>query len=256
MKQYTLNLCSFLLLVLFPAFLSAQSSFPYFEYHFPDTLPERFHYDPLQTYQSLKAIPYDTTIYTARQHERFSKAYAVAKQSDLFRGHLYVDWHALENYLNTILDSITPPHLLTQSKLHVYPTTDPTENAFSLHDGTIYFNVGLMAEIQNEAALAHVLAHEIAHYLNDDARTRFYKFLALEGTAPWFIADDLKQATQYSKQQELQADKYAHRQITLKRRGQYFTYSGSITENKNIGEAVVQCKVILPILPINNVFSC
>jgi predicted Zn-dependent protease len=36
-------------------------------------------------------------------------------------------------------------------------------NAFALPNGAIYLNVGLLARLENEAQLAHVLSHEIAH---------------------------------------------------------------------------------------------
>ena len=43
---------------------------------------------------------------------------------------------------------------------------DSTElNAFALPNGSIYFNIGLLARIENEAQLATILAHEAAHFI-------------------------------------------------------------------------------------------
>jgi predicted Zn-dependent protease len=42
---------------------------------------------------------------------------------------------------------------------------DPTINASSLPDGTMLVDTGLLASVQNEAQLAFVLSHEIAHVL-------------------------------------------------------------------------------------------
>jgi predicted Zn-dependent protease len=41
---------------------------------------------------------------------------------------------------------------------------DPFLNAFALPNGAVYVHTGLLARVQNEAQLASVLAHEIAHF--------------------------------------------------------------------------------------------
>jgi len=46
-------------------------------------------------------------------------------------------------------------------RLHVL--RDPLVNAFALPNGGIYLNVGLLARLENEAQLAHVIGHEVAH---------------------------------------------------------------------------------------------
>ncbi len=46
---------------------------------------------------------------------------------------------------------------------------DPFLNAFALPDGSIYFHTGLLARMENEAQLATVLGHEIAHFINRDS---------------------------------------------------------------------------------------
>jgi predicted Zn-dependent protease len=46
---------------------------------------------------------------------------------------------------------------------------DPTLNAFALPNGRIYLHTGLLSRLENEAQLAAVLAHEMAHVIGRDA---------------------------------------------------------------------------------------
>ncbi len=56
------------------------------------------------------------------------------------------------------------PALAAQKvQFHFAVLRDPSMNAFSLLQGGIYVHAGLLARLDNEAQLAHVLAHEITH---------------------------------------------------------------------------------------------
>ena len=75
-------------------------------------------------------------------------------------GFIYQD-QALEDYLNQIAVKLQsePADL----KIRVKVIKDTHLNAFAYPNGTIYINSGLLARMDNEAQLAAVLAHEIAH---------------------------------------------------------------------------------------------
>lgn len=76
------------------------------------------------------------------------------------QGRLY-DNPILANYLNTVGQRLVPansPHLYAFRLL-----LDPTPSAQALTTGTIYVSTGLVSMLDNEAQLAYVLAHEIAH---------------------------------------------------------------------------------------------
>lgn len=49
---------------------------------------------------------------------------------------------------------------------------DDTFNAFALPDGSVFIHTGLLKELKNEAQLAAVLGHEIAHVTHEHSRKR------------------------------------------------------------------------------------
>lgn len=69
---------------------------------------------------------------------------------------------ALTAYLQRIMDRLYPEWAGT---IRVSLVDDPSLNAFALPNGSIYFHVGLLARLENEAQLATVLAHEGAHFV-------------------------------------------------------------------------------------------
>jgi beta-barrel assembly-enhancing protease len=76
-------------------------------------------------------------------------------------GQIYNDRHAT-NYLQGVMDRLYP-EFKGKIKVHIYDSTQL--NAFALPNGSIYFNIGLLARIENEAQLATVLGHEAAHFI-------------------------------------------------------------------------------------------
>ncbi|MBL4623433.1 MAG: M48 family metallopeptidase [Immundisolibacteraceae bacterium] len=66
-------------------------------------------------------------------------------------------------YITEVAAKLLPDNPALASQFHVQVLRDPTVNAFALPNGSIYLHVGLLARLENEAQLAHVLAHEIAH---------------------------------------------------------------------------------------------
>ena len=68
-------------------------------------------------------------------------------------------------YLNDIVKKIVSVNQELQSlDLRIVFTRDWWPNAACMADGSIVFNGGLMVYLQNEAELAFILCHEIAHY--------------------------------------------------------------------------------------------
>ncbi|MDZ4758307.1 MAG: M48 family metallopeptidase [Bacteroidota bacterium] len=52
----------------------------------------------------------------------------------------------------------------TYNKLRFYSVRFTNVNAFTTANGIIFVNIGLMAQLENEAQLAYILCHEITHY--------------------------------------------------------------------------------------------
>jgi len=76
-------------------------------------------------------------------------------------GQLYNNKQATA-YLQSVMDRLYPEF---KGKIHVYIYDSTQLNAFALPNGSIYFNIGMLARIENEAQLAAVMSHEAAHFI-------------------------------------------------------------------------------------------
>ena len=71
----------------------------------------------------------------------------------------------LNDYLNAVAQKVIPEESRGQQtlKIRVSAIRDPSLNAFTFPTGSVYVHTGLMARMENEAQLAMVLGHEVAH---------------------------------------------------------------------------------------------
>ncbi|MBI3448265.1 MAG: M48 family metalloprotease [Acidobacteria bacterium] len=70
---------------------------------------------------------------------------------------------AIVEYVQKVGGSVVPPWAAAQAFYSFGIIRDPTLNAFALPNGSIYVHTGLLARLDNEAQLAIVLGHEVAH---------------------------------------------------------------------------------------------
>jgi len=75
-------------------------------------------------------------------------------------GQLYHD-QAFVDYLQEIAERLYPE---LKGHVRIRMLKSPILNAFALPNGSIYLNQGLVSRFQNEAQLATVIGHEIAHF--------------------------------------------------------------------------------------------
>lgn len=87
-------------------------------------------------------------------------------------GLIYPD-QALEDYLNLIAVKLQPQP--SDLKIRVKVIKNTHLNAFAYPNGMIYIHSGLLTRMDNEAQLAAVLAHEIAHCVQRHALRAFRK---------------------------------------------------------------------------------
>ncbi|NQD91144.1 M48 family metalloprotease [Pseudomonas sp. CrR25] len=71
----------------------------------------------------------------------------------------------LDAYLQELGRRLKPANLGERVDFRFYVLRDPVVNAFALPDGRLYFNVGLLARLEDEAMLVQVMAHEMSHVL-------------------------------------------------------------------------------------------
>jgi beta-barrel assembly-enhancing protease len=70
---------------------------------------------------------------------------------------------ALDAYLNGMVQRLSVHAMPRSFEYSVKVVADPSVNAFTFGAGRLYINAGLLARMENEAQVAMVLAHEIAH---------------------------------------------------------------------------------------------
>lgn len=68
----------------------------------------------------------------------------------------------IERYMQGVMDRLYP-EFKGRIKVHMIKSTQL--NAFALPNGSVYFNIGLLARLDNEAQMATVLGHEAAHFI-------------------------------------------------------------------------------------------
>jgi hypothetical protein len=90
--------------------------------------------------------------------------------------------------------------------LMFYTLKSNVVNAFSTNQGIIFVSQGLVAQVQNEAQLAFVLAHEIGHYMERHVIIGFKERMDLMRKSGG-ISQKIKQLSIYSKAKEFEADR-------------------------------------------------
>jgi len=75
----------------------------------------------------------------------------------------------LEAYVNQVAMRLVATVSGNDGGFRVKVVKDPHLNAFTYPDGCCYVYTGMLARLENEAQLAALLAHEIAHYVNHHA---------------------------------------------------------------------------------------
>ncbi|MCY7328381.1 MAG: M48 family metallopeptidase [Saprospiraceae bacterium] len=149
----------------------------------------------------------------ARQQKRF------ALESNFILDHMLQSGRVLFNdevslYLNEVAQKLVENKpLVSKQKIRVYALRSPAVNAFATDRGEVFVTLGLLAQLENEAQLAYILAHELTHvekkhsmnfYLEADKIDRSKNRRVLDRS----VNDDkmLAKCT-FSKEQENEADR-------------------------------------------------
>lgn len=107
-------------------------------------------------------------------------------------GLIYED-KELTAYLQDIADNFLPEEIRAQDlSVTVRVIADPSFNAFVLPNGAMYVHTGLLANMDNEAQAAAVVAHELVHFINRHSikqfrstinKSAFFSTVSLAGAA-------------------------------------------------------------------------
>lgn len=89
--------------------------------------------------------------------------------------------------------------------LRFYTLRSNVVNALSTHQGIIFVTQGLIAQIENESQLAFILAHEIAHYIENHVVQSYVDRVDLSKSRE-NQENKIKKLSQYSREKEFEAD--------------------------------------------------
>ncbi len=107
----------------------------------------------------------------------------------------------VQNVATTLLNGA--PRL--KKKLQFYVLKSNVTNALSTEQGIIFVTLGLLAQLENEAQLAYVISHEIAHFQEDHVEKSYEERIKIDHRASYDSRISL--LSNHSKEKELEADK-------------------------------------------------
>jgi hypothetical protein len=114
---------------------------------------------------------------------------------------------SLSLYVSKVAQVLLKDDTATFNKLHFYVYKSPDPNAYTSATGNILVTVGLLAQLDNEAQLAFILAHEITHYRRGHMLKGYLNREELKehsSTTPSYLL--LSSYYSYNQEQELEAD--------------------------------------------------
>ncbi len=120
----------------------------------------------------------------------------------------------ITQYINQVADELLKNDPELRKKVRFYAVRSSAVNAFATNQGIIFVNIGLLAQLENEAQLAFILAHEISHVRHGHALDMYMEAQKinryssrsdlLENTS---FDDKMVATNYYSKELETAADK-------------------------------------------------
>ncbi|MCW3072402.1 MAG: Peptidase family [Bacteroidetes bacterium] len=116
----------------------------------------------------------------------------------------------LSKYVNRVADELLKGQPALRQHLHIYVTRSSDVNAYAFDKGFIFVNAGLLAQLENEAQLAYILAHEITHVVKKHSVNQYIENIRLErGTSTYERGSSEERSLaryRFSKEQESEAD--------------------------------------------------
>ncbi len=172
-------------------------------YQFPKQIPLSYQLD-IETEQA--KMPYcEHSTLKKREFDYFTHTIIENRIHQINKGEIYLDWIEAELYVKRLLNRLLPDTLKNKKEINIFIRRDADPNAYSTYDASIYINMGLLADIKSEAALAFVLSHELAHYLGQHQLHNFQLFKQNEKKEE----GKFKRLVHNNKLLELEADRVA-----------------------------------------------
>ena len=142
------------------------------------------------------------------QREDFRDATNFALRDIFTNGNIYFN-DPMTAYVRTIGEKLVKDSKVA-NKINFFVSKSTALNASSWQTGTVIINIGLLSRLENEAQLAYVLAHEIAHFQMQHPYRQYAKQLKSKNAAHGSqLAKNFGAHFDLSLQYELEADSIA-----------------------------------------------
>ena len=161
-----------------------------------------------------------------KSRKRVSKEKDFHKSSQYYIHNLFTSGRLIygdpvTNYVQQVLDKVLADYGNTKKKFRVFTVKSASFNAAATNDGILLVNLGLLAQVENEAQLAFILAHEIIHSEEDHV---LEGYIERKSSTPNFgMGEDEQQKEErllsmsnFTKALELEADKEAYNRFMVK----------------------------------------
>lgn len=132
---------------------------------------------------------------------------------ELLRSGLILFNDPITQYLEEVLDVLLEGDPELRKKIKVYTLRSSSVNAFATNRGEVFVNMGLLAQLETEAQLALILAHEIAHVEHGHSLDLFLESKRIERSdkrskilSQSVFDEDKIAVNNYSKEMEKEAD--------------------------------------------------
>lgn len=193
----------FILLIL--SFIQSHSQNDWYSYSFPDTVPKQYKVNILGDIEKVKLECAGKFNQGALRDYAEDVSYTKFYQVNF--GTSYYNLDLVEEYVNQVFKKIVPSEFQDKN-FKVYIRRDISVNAAAMEGGIFFINIGTIAAMEDEAQLAMILGHELAHYLNND----FIEQEKIDNKGESFFArtffseNSLKLSREFSRSQEYSAD--------------------------------------------------
>ena len=156
---------------------------------------------------SRPGLVYSEEVFRSQEDAKWLLLRATEEEQNLNSSGKLFDDPDLVRYLNRIARTLEPKELKSRPYFRVKVIKDPHLNAFAFPNGAIYVNTGMLARVENEAQVATILAHEMAHVLKNHA-LKILRTIKDRGGAQIAIQEGFTKSTgSYSFSLEQEADR-------------------------------------------------
>jgi Zn-dependent protease with chaperone function len=175
-------------------------------YKYPKQVPSKYLFNPKEDFEKLKSSGKPNG-WKTNEFERYCEMMAFQKANSFLSGEVYLGWDEVESYLNDVLKTTIGQKATESGNIHAFPQRNSDFNAYCIHDGTFYVNIGLLADVTDEAGLAAILGHEYAHYKKQHLKKSLLQKMRATTKRKRSRNDDLILASLHSSREfEQQAD--------------------------------------------------